>query len=95
LELNEKLENAFEDLKKDTPNPMVIAYLQNNDQEVNLYLVTKDPNENMNYGILENEFVDKHQLTGIPESNIRAIELKEIQMTPFRARKYIESGNKE
>jgi len=94
FELNKKLENAFEDLKKDTSNPLVIAQLQSDDKEVNLYLVAKDPNENMYYGILENEFVEERQLAGIPESNIRAMEVKEIPMTPFWCKPYIEQNIK-
>lgn len=95
LDLNKRLENAFEDLKEDTTNPLVIAHLQSSDKKANVYLVAKDPNDKMYYGILETEFTDKRQLMGIPESNIRAIEVREVSMKPFGAKKYIEEGIKE
>lgn len=93
-ELKDKLENAFEDLKKDTKNPLVIAHLQSQDEEVDIYLIAKDPNEEMYYGIMENEFVPERQIAGIPLSNIKAMEVEEVPMRPFRAKAYIESGIK-
>jgi len=92
--LKVKLENAFEDLKKDTANPLVISHLQSQDEEVNIYLIAKNPNEEMYYGIIENVFVAERQLAGIPISNIRAMEVEEIPMKPFRAKAYIENGIK-
>jgi len=92
--LKAKLERAFEDLKKDNKNPLVIAHLKDKDEEVNIYLIAKDPNEEMYYGILENKFVTQRQITGIPLSNIKAMEVEEVPMIPFRAKPYIENGVK-
>jgi len=93
--LRTKLEAAFDDLKKDTKNPLVIAHLKDKDNEVNIYLIAKDPNEEMYYGIIENEFVPQKQIAGIPLSNIKAMEVEEVPMKPFRARQYVENGIKE
>jgi len=93
-ELNRKLENAFENLKSDIQNPLVIAHLQSDDKEVDLYLIAKHPVEDQYFGILETEFTDKKQITQIPLENIIALEVSEIAMKPFRAKNYIENNIK-
>ncbi len=93
--LKSKLEAAFVDLKKDTKNPLVIAHLKDKHNEVNIYLIAKDPTEEAYYGILENKFMPQRKIMEIPLSNIKAMEVEEVQMKPFRARPYIENGVKE
>lgn len=93
-ELKIKLENAFEDLKNDTSNLLVIAHLQSKDKEIDIYLIAKDPNEEIYYGIMENEFVSERQIASIPLSNIKAMEVEEVSMQPFRAKAYIETKTK-
>lgn len=94
-QLKSKLEAAFEDLKKDMQNPLVITHLKSQDGEVNIYLIAKDPNKEVYYGILETEFTAKRQIAGIPLANIRAMDVDEVPLKPFRAKRYIESGLKE
>jgi hypothetical protein len=91
----EQLEFAFIDLMASTENPLVIAHLQSNDKQANVYLVAKNPNEKLYYGIVETEFVKNRKLTVIPESNILTLDVKQVSMTPFRTKKYIEQGIKE
>lgn len=93
-ELKIKLENAFEDFKDNTANPIVITHLQSEGKEVDIYLIAKDPHEEMYYGIMENEFVTKRQIIGMHISNIKALEVEEIPMKHFRAKAYIETYTK-
>lgn len=91
-ELDQKLEDAFENLKANIQNPLVISHLQSDDKEFNIYLIAKDPSTELYYGILETKFIDKRQIAGIPRSNILGIDIKEKPMIPFRAKSYLETG---
>ena len=53
-ELRLRLGNAFEDLKTNTLNPLVIAHLQSKDKATNFYVIAKVPDEELYYGIMEN-----------------------------------------
>jgi len=85
-ELKTKLENAFEDLKFDTSNPLIIAHLQNKDNKVDIYLIAKEPNEEMYYGIIVNDFESELKIAAFHLSNIKAMEVEEVPMKPFRAK---------
>ncbi|MBO0593123.1 hypothetical protein I2486_17105 [Cellulophaga sp. E16_2] len=93
-ELNRKLENAFDNLKNDVQNPLVISHLQSEDKEVDLYLVAKHPTADAYFGILETEFINKKEIAQLALENIIGLELKEIPMYPFSAKKYIENNIK-
>jgi len=94
IELIEKLEDAFENFKNDTQNPPIIAHLQSEEAEVNIYLIAKDPKDETYYGIIENEFTYERKIARIPLSNIQDLKVEEVPMDPFRAKEYIENGIK-
>ena len=93
-ELKKKLENAYEELEKDIVNPLVIAHLETKDKKESIYLIAKHPEEDLYYGILENEYVTKREIAGIPYTNIKNIEYLERPINPFRAKAYINRGDK-
>lgn len=94
-ELNTKLENAYEDLEKDIINPLIIARLETKDKKQSIYLIAKHPEEDLYYGILENEYTTKREIAGIPYANIKNIEYIERQIIPFRAKTYIDREDKD
>lgn len=81
-----KLQNAFEEFKNDSSNPIIIAHLQNINTSINIYLIAKDTNEEIYYGIFENEFAAEIQIERISLEKIQEIEVEEIPMTPIRTR---------
>jgi uncharacterized protein (TIGR02145 family) len=91
-ELISKLEGAFEALKSDIKNPWVIAQLKYPKPGEQIYLIAKDPNEETYYGIMEGQFSPGRQIFAIPVSNITCIEFREVSVTPFRAKPYLENG---
>jgi hypothetical protein len=93
--LKTRLEAVFDNFKLDNINPLVIAHLKDNNNKVNIYLIAKDPDEEMYYGIIESEFVGQREIVGIPLANINAMEVDEVLMQPFRAKPYIDDGIKE
>jgi hypothetical protein len=93
-ELDYKLEEAFGRLKENIENALIIVHLQSDDKEVNIYLIAKQPNEDIYYGILETEFITKKQIAGIPLSNIIAADVKEVSVKPFWSKTYIEENIK-
>ncbi len=93
--LNTKLEAAYEDWKNGNTNPFVIAHLKDKDDKVNIYLIAKEPEEEIYFGIIENEVIPQRQITDILLSDIKAMEAEAIPMKPFRAEPYIENGIKE
>lgn len=91
-ELISKLEGAFDSLKADTKNPLIISLLKYPKVGEQIYLIAKDPNEETYYGIMEGQFVTEKQIFAIPVSNITCIEFAEVKIKPFRARPYLENG---
>jgi hypothetical protein len=92
--LNERLEQAFENLQSNIDNALIIAHLQSDDKEVNIYLIAKQPDKKLYFGILETPYIDKKQIAGIPLSNIEVLEVNEVPLTPFWSKPYIESNIK-
>lgn len=93
-ELLAKLEKAYEHLKQNVHDPIIIVHLRSDGGEANVYLSAKDPERDMYYGIFETEFTDKRQMAGIPGNNLKGLGLKIIPITPFKAKPYIETGVK-
>ena len=94
-DLKERLEKAYYDTNNDIDRAIVIAKLQSDDLEDTVYLVAKEPSEEMYYGIRENEFMTKKILAGHPLDNLTDCGLKEVFVEPFSAMKYIKTGKKE
>ncbi len=92
--LNKKLELAFEDLKLNQTNPLVITQLQSKDKLTNFYIIAKLPDSDLYYGILENEFTQQKIIEGVPLVNFEPLDLREVEMTPFRTQEYIINGVK-
>ncbi len=93
--LKDKLAQAFESLKQDNQNPIIIAQLRDQSCEINVYLIAKYPNEELYEGIIENEeFAHTRHLAAIPISNIEALEVVEVPTKPFRARPFLDDGVK-
>ena len=92
--LDIKLEEAFFGLQGNIDNALIISHLQSEDKEVNIYLIAKQPREDVYFGILETEFIDKKQIAGIPLVNIEALDVREVFMTPFWSKPYIEQNLK-
>lgn len=92
-ELREKLEKAFDGLKNDIINPLIIGHLESIDKKENIYLIAKNPEEDLYYGIIENEFITEKKIAGIPYANIQNMEYIEKSINPFRARDFIENKN--
>jgi len=90
--LKQRLEKAYYDIDNDLNKAMVVAKLQSDDLEDTVYLIAKDPKEEMLYGIRENEFTSKKELAGHPISNLTNCGLKEVPVEPFSAMKYINTG---
>jgi hypothetical protein len=93
-ELNKKLEIAFDDLKENQSNPLVIAHLQSKDRLINFYIIAKLPDSDIYYGIMENEFTEFKIIEGIPLVNFEPLNLIEVPVTPFRTQEYIVNGIK-
>ena len=94
-ELKQRLEKAYYDIDNDINKAIVVAKLQSDDLEDTVYLIAKDPKEEMYYGIRENEFMPKKELAGHPLSNLTGCGLKEVPVKPFSAMKYINTGKME
>lgn len=101
------LENAYENLKKNTKNPLIIAHFRTKDKLQNLYLIAKDPHENTYFGVIDNQFVFDKQITAIPFENIHNFEylqqpftethyqeLFEQQITPEPIKAFFENDKK-
>lgn len=88
-ELNKKLENAFDDLKENQEDPLVITHLQSKDKLTNFYIIAKLPDADIYYGIMETEFSEYKMIEGIPLVNFEPYDLIEVPMTPFRTKEYI------
>jgi uncharacterized protein (TIGR02145 family) len=91
-ELKNRLQVAFESLKADTKNPLVIALLKHPKDGEQIYLIAKDPTEETYYGIMEGQFSSGKEIFAIPLSNITCIEFCEVSITPFRAKPYLDNG---
>lgn len=95
-ELENNLENAFEDLYNNLETPLVIGHLQSKDKDVNIYLIAKIPDEDTFYGIVETQYNSEKKITGILLENILSFNnLKEVAMIPFRVVPYIENSTKQ
>jgi hypothetical protein len=92
--LKRSLEGYFEGLKANRDNSLVIAQLQNSEEGLNLYLIAKDPDSETYYGILDIGSDENKRIMAIPMSNIEAMEVREVSVTPFRVKSFIESGIK-
>ncbi len=93
--LKRKLEQNFSDFKNNPENPLIITMLQYREESERIYLIAKDPNESICYGIMEGKFINEKKIKPIPISEIIALEFKEKSINSFRAKKYIENGIKE
>jgi uncharacterized protein (TIGR02145 family) len=91
-ELKNRLEVAFESLREDTKNPLVIALLKYPKDGEQIYLIAKDPTEETYYGIMEGQFSSGKEIFAIPLSNITCVEFCEVSITPFRAKPYLDNG---
>ncbi len=87
--LNKKLEDAFEDLKANQNDPLVITHLQSKDKLTNFYIIAKLPDAEIYYGILTNEYTQQKIIEGIPLVNFEPLDLIEVPMTPFKAVPFI------
>ena len=92
LQLIKKLESAFDNLKADIKNPLIIALIKYPKEGEQIYLIAKDPDKETYYGIMEGQFAGQKQICAIPVSNITCIEFTECDIIPFRAKTYIEKG---
>ena len=97
----DKLTKAFDFIMKEKretgsiSNPLVISQLQSKDGN-NAYLIAKNPEEDLFYGILESPHINMNKkVNGFPSVNLEALELFEISFRPFRLKKYLTEGVKE
>ena len=70
-----KLEKAYQHLKQNFHDPIIIVHLRSDVGEANVYLSAKDPDRDMYYGRFEIEFADKRQMADIPENNLNGLGL--------------------
>ena len=69
-QLIKKLESAFDNLKADIKNPLIIALIKYSKEGEQVYLIAKDPDKETYYGIMEGQFAGQKQICAIPVSNI-------------------------
>ena len=86
-----KLEKAFEDLKNDIINPLIIAEMDNLFDNSKLYLIAKNPDEDSYYCIVDKSNLPK-KIAGMPYGNMTEIMKTAKEITPFRAKAFIDNN---
>ena len=55
-------------------NPLVVSQLSSEDRTIHAYLIAKDPDKDIFYGLLEGPFEhSKKEIAGIPLNNLKAL----------------------
>jgi len=101
--LVKKLEEAYSFIVEEKKqkgvidNPLVISYLANKDYSIKAYLIAKDPNSNMFFGLMDTNLFPinffPRTIGGIPSKNIESMQLVyECAFKPFRLKKFIEEN---
>ena len=93
-ELAKKLELAMDDILLGR-KLKAIAQLRNENKKINIYLVAKDPNQDLFFGVIEDENDNSKKLQPIPLKTIREIDTSRIPMKKFDVDTYLKSGVKE
>lgn len=93
-ELAKNLELAMDDILLGR-KLKAIAHLKNEIKKINIYLVAKDPNQDLFFGVIEDENDNSKKLQPIPLKTIREIDMSRIPMKKFDVSTYLKSGVKE
>ncbi|WZL89993.1 hypothetical protein VS868_04405 [Salinimicrobium sp. 3283s] len=75
-------------------DPFIFSQLRNEKDNVNVYLIAKNPNEDLFYGIIESPTI-KRKLITLPLANIVSLDVWEIPVKPFNANYYVKEGIKD
>lgn len=94
-ELREKLESVFYDFMDDYSTGMAIAKFEFiKGGNAVFYAVAKNPNEEMYYGVVEDESFDGPKLTGMDIESFKLFKFVQDDDLPFNVHKYIVLGKK-
>lgn len=97
--LIKKLEEAFSFIIEEKKqkgvidNPLVISYLTNKDYSIKVYLIAKNPNDNIFYGLIDSNLLPMERIiAGIPANNLEGLGLYECAFRPFRLKRFIKEN---
>jgi hypothetical protein len=92
ISLKKRLECAFEGLKSEPDKAVVISRLKDKNDNINIYLIAKKPNQEIYFGIIDLEIETIRQIEEISISTIQTLVDEEVPIKAFRALPFIENG---